>query len=263
MDISFNSRQRSNDYYLAMAQAARYRLIRTADIVAFRHLKDPITKHRFKGELTEFINGNLNAIRKAKDDLECKSAISNINEECINLEKQGTMLTLEKAKIFLTIRMERHQKEIGYTIEALGIVMGGVQMFSGAAIIQKATTTIGKAFGVHIVLNGADSIEESIYKLLGNKDAVGFMKKGYIGTAEFLGFDKKVGLVAYHSVDMSLALYGIFKLSLKPDAWRLYRFIPDDYYRQINTMSRAALSLKFISAGNKARIISGALNNDE
>ncbi|MBW7981299.1 DUF4225 domain-containing protein [Enterobacillus tribolii] len=262
MDISFNSRQRSNDYYLAIAQAARYRLIRTADIVAFRHLKDPIIKHRFKQELIDFINENLDTIRKAKNDLECKSAISNINEECFNLEKQGTMLSLEKAKVFLTVRMERHQKEIGYTIEAINIVLGGAQVVSGAGILYKATTTIGKLAGTHVIFSGADIATENISKLMGDREAIGFMKNGYMGTAAFFGFDKKVGLIAYHSVDMGTSLYGIFKLTRKPDARRLYRYISSDFYRQVNNMSRAALTLKFISSGNKIRIISGIMNED-
>ena len=263
MDISFNSQQRNNNYYLAMAQAAKHRLIRTADIVAFRHLKDPITKHRFKGEISSFAEGNLNIIRKAKSDSVCKEAINNINEECMFLEKQGTMLTLERAKVFLTVRMERHKKEIGYTIEAIGVVVGGVQFASGIGFAAKATTFIGRFIGVHIALNGLDAAAENIFKLKGNSDAVGFMKQGYMGTAEFLGFDRKVGLIAYHSVDMGTSLYGIFKLNLKPDARRLFRFIPEDYYRQINTMSRTALAFKFIGAGNKIRIISGILNDDD
>lgn len=264
MDISFNSRQRNNDYYLAMAQAAKYRLIRTADIVAFRHLKDPITKHRFKGEISSFVEGNLNIIRKAESDSVCKEAISNINEECISLEKQGTMLTLEKAKVFLTIRMERHQKEIGYTIEAIGVVVGGGQVVAGYGVFVKATTFVGKLAGAHITLSGVDALTENAAKLFfGEREYVGFMKKGYMGVAEFLGFDRKVGLIGYHSVDMTTSLYGIFKLTLKPDARRLFRFIPEDYYRQVNTMSRTSLALKFIGAGYKVRIISEIVNEEQ
>lgn len=205
----------------------------------------------------------MNAIRDAEDDSVCKEAISNINEESLSLEKRGSMLSLEQAKVFLTIRMERHQKETGYTIEAIGVIVGGVQVVSGLGIAAKATTFLGKLIGAHITLNGVDALTENAAKLLfGDREYVGFMKKGYMGVADFLGFDKKIGLIGYHSVDMATSLYGVFKLTLKPDARRLFKYIPEDYYRQINTISRTALTLKFIGAGNKIRIISGIMNED-
>jgi hypothetical protein len=74
------------------------------------------------------------------------------------------------------------------------------------------------------------------------------MRDGFEGSAEFLGFDRKVGLLAYQLVDLSTSYYGMFKLTLKPDAWRLYRYLAPDFMRQVTTMSRTALAIKGVSA---------------
>ncbi|MFT8209628.1 MAG: DUF4225 domain-containing protein [Symbiopectobacterium sp.] len=262
MDIYLNQRAANNQYYYALGQSAAFDLLKTARIVASRHISDLFLKAKFEEEIRRFSEGNLNAIRSASSTSECQQAIDNIKGECANIERQGTMLSLEKAKVFITVSMEKREKEIGYTIDAIGVMLGGVQLISGIGIFAAATTYVGRLIGAHILLNGASSAKESFDHLLGNDNAVGFMKSGYIKTAEFLGFDKKSGLLAYHSVDLVTSFYGIVKLTLKPDAWRLFRYIPSDYYRKINTMSRASLTLKMIGAGNKIRVMSDIYNDD-
>ncbi|PWC14964.1 hypothetical protein B4923_02685 [Brenneria roseae subsp. americana] len=262
MDIYLNRNNVNNQYFLAMAQAAAFDLMKTARIVSSRHIKDLFLKAKFEDEIRRFSNGNLDAVRNASSPSECQIAISNIREECANIEKQGTMLSLEKAKVFITVNMEKREKEIGYTINAIGVIVGGAQIVSGFGVIASTATYIGKFIGANIVLNGVSSSMESFLHLIGRDNSVGFMKSGYMHTAEFLGFDKKSGLLAYHSVDLVSSFYGIVKLTLKPDAWRLFKYIPSDYYRKINTMSRASLMLKMVGAGNKIRIMSDIHKDD-
>ncbi|WP_189315176.1 DUF4225 domain-containing protein [Pectobacterium peruviense] len=262
MDNYLNRNSVNNQYFLAMAQAASFDLIKTARIVSARHINDLFLKAKFEDEIRRFSNGNLDIVRNASSSSECQIAINNIKEECANIEKQGTMLSLEKTKVFITISMEKRDKEFGYTINAIGVIVGDAQFVSGVGIAYAATGYLGRFIGAHIALNGASSLSESIFHLIGREDSVGFMKSGYIRTAEFLGFDKRSGLLAYHSVDLVTSFYGIVKLTLKPDAWRLFRYIPSDYYRKINTMSRASLMLKMIGAGNKIRIMSDIYKDD-
>ncbi|KHS89860.1 DUF4225 domain-containing protein [Pectobacterium brasiliense] len=262
MDNYLNRNSVNNQYFLAMAQAAAFDLIKTARIVSSRHINDLFLKAKFEDEIRRFSNGNLDIVRNASSSSECQVAINNIKEECANIEKQGTMLSLEKAKVFITINMEKREKEIGYTINAIGVMVGGAQFVSGFGILAGATTYIGRFIGAHIAFTGASSSIESFFHLIGDDNEIGFMKSGYIRTAEFLGFDKKSGLLAYHSVDLVTSFYGIVKLTLKPDAWRLFRYIPSDYYRKINTMSRASLMLKMAGAGNKIRIMSDIYKDD-
>ncbi|KHN49520.1 DUF4225 domain-containing protein [Pectobacterium fontis] len=262
MDNYLNRNSVNNQYFLAMAQTAAFDLMKTARIVSSRHIHDLFLKAKFEDEIRKFSNGNLEVVRNASSSSECQTAINNIREECANIENQGTMLSLEKAKVFITINMEKREKEIGYTINAIGVILNGAQVFSGFGVIAGSTTYIGKLAGAHIVLSSASASLESFLHLIGRDDEIGFMKSGYMHAAEFLGFDKKAGLLAYHSVDLVTSFYGIVKLTLKPDAWRLFRYIPSDYYRKINTMSRASLMLKMIGAGNKIRIMSDIYKDD-
>ncbi|CNH18607.1 putative inner membrane protein [Yersinia aldovae] len=256
MDIYLNRRERDNNYFLALAQSAANDLIKTAKIVSSRHIKDFFLKARFENEIKQLSDGNLNIIRNAKSDAECRAAISNIKEECANIERQGTMLSLDRAKVYITINMEKYNNEIGYTINAIGIVTSALQIAGGYGVVTKAGFMLGKLAGAHLVVSGASSVFENFIRLLGNEEYVGFMEKGYRVTAKFMGFDPKMGSMAYHFVDMASSLYGVFTLNLKPDMWRLFRYIPNDYYRNFTRMSQSALLLKFVGAGNKIRIIS-------
>ncbi|WP_016680068.1 DUF4225 domain-containing protein, partial [Yersinia pestis] len=58
------------------------------------------------------------------------------------------------------------------------------------------------------------------------------------------------------------SFYGVIKLSLKPDAWRLYKYIPSDYYRKINSMSKLALTIQGVKATNKIRVIGSTYLDD-
>ncbi|EKN3565123.1 DUF4225 domain-containing protein [Yersinia enterocolitica] len=256
MDIYLNRRERDNNYFLALAHSAANDLMKTAKIVSSRHIKDFFLKARFESEVKQLSDGNLNIIRNAKTDSECRAAISNIKEECANIERQGTMLSLDRAKVYITINMEKYNNEIGYTINAIGVVTSGLQMSTGFGLIAKSGFILGKLAGAHLVVSGASTGAENFLRLLGDDEYTGVMEKGYRATAKFMGFEPKVGSMAYHAVDMASSLYGVVALSLKPDVLRLFRYIPSDYYRNITKMSQGALMLKFAGAGNKIRIIS-------
>ncbi|WP_052018698.1 DUF4225 domain-containing protein [Erwinia mallotivora] len=70
------------------------------------------------------------------------------------------------------------------------------------------------------------------------------MKKAYIGSAQFLGFDEKVGELAYTSMDLSLSVYGMVRLVMKPQTYRLFHYLSTDYVRGIKDMSRFDLGVE-------------------
>ena len=73
------------------------------------------------------------------------------------------------------------------------------------------------------------------------------MKKPYIAGAEFLGFDHKTGVLAYSIMDLGLSAYGMGRLIIKPESWRLYRYLMSDYVRGIKEMSRFDLGVEIYS----------------
>ncbi|BCQ43372.1 hypothetical protein ERHA55_08990 [Erwinia rhapontici] len=78
-----------------------------------------------------------------------------------------------------------------------------------------------------------------------------------------MGFDLRIGLTTYHSMEIVSSAYGVFKMSLKADAWRLYKFIPSDFYIQVGRMSKASLMLEVVVSGNNLRFIYGMHSGGE
>ena len=90
-----------------------------------------------------------------------------------------------------------------------------------------------------MVLNGANNTYESGRNLLENRsDAVGPLRKGYRALSGVLGSGNCEADIAYGVVDLSSSAYGIGKLVLKPDAWRLFRYVRSDYVRAYHHASR-------------------------
>ncbi|MFK8258616.1 DUF4225 domain-containing protein [Erwinia sp. AnSW2-5] len=266
MDIYLNRRSNDNKYFSAMGQSAASDLHRVAEIVGGKHIRDHFIRARFLGEVKAFANANLHEISNAKSDAQCKAAINNIKEESNNISTQGDRLTMGQAKIFLTVSMEKYNKELGYTIDAVGLALGAGQFFGSGAIVKSAfdsASVIGKIAGFYVMASGASSTSESLLKLLGSDSAPNLLRDSYVGIAHFMGFDKKAGLTAYHSMEIITSAYGVFRMSVKPDSWRLYKFIPSDFYIQVGRMSKASLMLEVVVSGNNLRFIYGMHSGGE
>lgn len=66
----------------------------------------------------------------------------------------------------------------------------------------------------------------------------------------------------YNAVTLTASIYSIFGLASKPGAWRLFRWLPRDYFRKVDTMSRPKLTMKIIGYGVRAKVVFDLLNVD-
>lgn len=78
----------------------------------------------------------------------------------------------------------------------------------------------------------------------------GVFADGAIAAAQFLGFRGNTGLALYNGVSLAANIYGVFGLMRKPDAWRLFHYVPQDYYRKVSSMSRPMLTMKILLVSN-------------
>ncbi|WP_158783022.1 DUF4225 domain-containing protein [Pantoea sp. BAV 3049] len=252
---NYLAKDRFSDYFLTMANLEARQLSATARTVSSMHLTDLITRMRFMDEVQRFISSQIQTIRSAKNDAVCQECLNNLRQERHFLGVQNEMLSTGRAAVSASVKFYHdNEKIIGYVIDGIGVILGGLQIVAGAGVMAASLATgnvIGTVVGVHLILNGTSTLVEKISKLEGNKDAVGFMKNAYMDSAEFFGFDRKLGMLAYQGVDLGTSYYGILKLSLKPKAWRLFHYIPSDYFRKISSMSRPALAIKGVSAAGK------------
>ncbi len=265
MDIGLSARERNNNYFYAMAKIDADKLINISRRVSFNNIQDAFLRSRFESDVKEFAERNLTFIRSAKTDNECKEGIDNLKMECYHLSSQDSMLSLKQAKVYISAKIEEHDKVIGYVIDGIAVVLGGMQMVAGGGILLSSLGSgniVGTIVGAHLILSGVSSISEGVQRLRGNNNATGPMQNVYMGAAEFLGFERKTGMLAYYAADLTTSFYGVIKLSLKADAWRLYRYLPTDYYRKISSMGRPALAIQGIKATNKLRVIGNTSLDD-
>lgn len=164
-----------------------------------------------------------------------------------------------KAKVVASATLEKKLDTWGYIINGVGVVIGGAQVVAGFLLLTGSIAhgnIVGMAAGGLLMLHGVNGVQEGIMNLAKDRnDQIGDIKKGYLLTASFLGFDNKVGKLAYSVIDLSLSGYGLLRMIMKPDAWRLFKYLPSDYVRNFKAMGAPALTLEGI--GDTLSIKSG------
>lgn len=81
--------------------------------------------------------------------------------------------------------------------------------------------------------------------------------------AEFMGFSRDVGLGVFNATTLAASVYSVFGLTGKAEAWRLFRYLPGDYYRKVQTMSPGKLSMKVLGWGVSAKVVLELLTHDD
>ncbi|AUX71777.1 DUF4225 domain-containing protein [Erwinia pyrifoliae] len=252
---NYLDKNRFKNYFLVMANAEANQLVSIANILSLLHLKDGMVRMKFQDEVRDFANLQLNTISSTTSDDQFQECIQNLKKESHNLSIQDRMLRTGQATISSSIKFYHdNEKIIGYVIDGIGVVLGTLQMVAGVGVFAGSLATgnvLGMLAGSALVANGAGSAVESIDKLRGIPNPSNPVKEAYEDTAEFFGFDPRLGLLAYQVVDLTTSYYGIFKLTLKPETWRLFKYLPTDYYRKVQVMSKPALALKGVGAAVK------------
>ncbi|WP_147198908.1 DUF4225 domain-containing protein [Pantoea sp. CCBC3-3-1] len=252
------------DYFLTMANAEANQLLAHANHLSLIYLKDGLNRLQFQDDVKAFVNAQLNIIRSGSSDEQCQNCIQNLKKENEYLTIQDRMLRAGTAAVHASVELVKKGDIWGYVINGVGVVLSGLQVIAGVSVVGASLATgtiIGTAFGGMLVLHGLNGVQESVENLIyGKSDSEGLLKQGYVATAEFLGFDQKVGQIAYSSTDLALSVYGIVRLVQKPEAWRLFYFLNTDYVRGIKEMSRKELFIEVYNDGMAIKSISDNYN---
>lgn len=134
MDVFFGA-DRFKNYFLTMAHAEANGLFNTAVSVSAFHLHDPLARVRFQDDVKRFIQAQFVTIRKSKEDSQCQQCIQAIRQERDNLLIQDRMLRTGEAVLTASVRFyQGNEKTIGYVIDGIGIILGGVQIAVGIGL---------------------------------------------------------------------------------------------------------------------------------
>ena len=241
-------KNRFSSYFLTMANLEAQQLYSKATEVSFLHLKDGFTQMAFQDDVKRFIDAQLSTIRSASSESDCHECLRNLQEEHKNLSIQDQMLRSGQAALHASVQFIKSDNVWHWVINGVGIVLGSLQVIAGIGVIEASLATgmvFGAGFGALLIAHGANSVQESALNLYhGVDDSRGLLKRSYIAGAEFLGFDEKTGELAYTIMDLGLSAYGMSRLIVKPEIWRLFRHLPTDYIRGIKQMSRFDLGVE-------------------
>ncbi|MDK1703521.1 DUF4225 domain-containing protein [Serratia rubidaea] len=241
------------------------KLINIANTMSSFHLRDGLTRIKFVQEIKDVVEQQFAAARRAKSNENYTECIKNLRTEIENLQEQDRMLRTRAAKLYAKVEFIReNNKIVGYVISAVNIVISGLVITGGVAMMS-TMTPLGVLAGAILVVDGANGITKEIINLsLGAQGhSEGVMADAAMDIAQFMGFKAESGLAFYRAGTLSASVYGIFGLARKSAAWRLFRWIPHDYYRKMETMSRPKLTMKIVGDGLKAKVLIDLLSIDQ
>jgi len=219
------------------------KLINTANRLSDFHLKDGLTRMQFVQEIKSVVDKQFAAARQAKSDEECLACVKNLRSEIENLEEQGRLLRNKTAKLYAKVEFVRENNRIvGYMISAVHVVLSGFAVVGGALMIS-TMTPVGVLAGAVLVVEGLNGLSKELITNLSDVQTDGMFADGAIQAAEFMGFKAESGLAFYNTITLTANVYSIWGLAKKPGAWRLFRWMPRDYFREVDTMSRPKLTM--------------------
>lgn len=78
-----------------------------------------------------------------------------------------------------------------------------------------------------------------------------------------LGGKELGGDMAYGAMDLTMSAYGVGRMVLKPDAWRLFRYVKTDYINAYNASGKGALLIEGINTILTGRSMYMDIKNNE
>ncbi|WP_339456594.1 DUF4225 domain-containing protein [Pseudomonas sp. EA_65y_Pfl1_P120] len=212
----------SCDYWMVSAAAGK--LGSQASTLGVRYIKDGTLRLQFNREVAYYAKSIVNDVSQGKKSPE-----------------QGLQDLKNEQSSLLSQSFEIAQKGVG-------AIAGAFQIATGAGICYGSAGTLCLFAGAPMMAHGANNLYENGRNLLENRsDTQGPVRKVYQEGAKLLGGGALEGNMAYGTVDLGLSAYGVGRMVLKPDAWRLYRYINTDYIKSYKTMGSSALIFEGVS----------------
>ncbi|AXF77093.1 DUF4225 domain-containing protein [Erwinia tracheiphila] len=214
---------------------------------AFQYLPSAGARMAFLQEISTLVNGVTREVSINCMSLNC--AVETLNEEAAHLRQQQFQLMTGRMVQYAAIKKERIGRAVNLLVKQVGFIGGGTQVFAGFGVCAASVGMACATFGTPLIAQGANNFYENGYYLLFRKEKAGYLREGYRSVARHLGYSDKDADLAYATVDLSLSIYGMSRLVLKPDTFRLFRHINTDNIRGWRDMGRVSLGLEGMADG--------------
>lgn len=207
------------DYWIVSKAACR--LLNQACTLGARHIKDGTLRLQFNREVAYYARSIVNDVAEGKKSPE--HGLKDIKNEQNSLLSQSWAVA---------------QKGVG-------TIAGAMQLVAGAGICYGSAGTLCLVAGVPMMAHGANNVYENGRNLLDDRtDVQGPVRKGYQAAAKAVGFGEREGNMAYGAIDLGLSAYALGRYVLKPDAWRLFRYVRTDYVRSYRGMGAGTMGFE-------------------
>ena len=172
----------------------------------------------------------------------------------VNEVEQGKRTPYEGLQALRNEQSSLLSQSMDIAKKGVGVIAGAFQFAAGAGICYGSAGTLCLFMGAPLMAHGANNVYESGRDLwTGRSDTQGPVRKGYQTLAKSLGGTDSEGNMAYGAMDLTLSAYGVGRMVLKPDAWRLFRYVNTDYIRAYRTVGKHALIFEGVSDGLTGR----------
>ncbi len=197
-----------------------------ACILSSRHIQDPMLRLNFNREVAFYTQG----------------IVQDVQNGVVTQEKGMAALLAEKRQLL------SQSRELAF--KGIGVTAGTLQFIAGAGVCYGSGGLLCPLFGVPLMAHGANNVYENGRNLVERRsDTHGPLRKLYQSAAKLMGRGELEGNLAYGAVDVGTSFYGLGRLVLKPDAWRLFRYVRADYVRVYSRTSARGLVFEAISNG--------------
>lgn len=206
----------SNDFW-EVSQAAGC-LANQACSVSARHIKDGMLRLQFNRE------------------------VSGVARHIVNEVSAGNMTAAQGLRALKNERDYLLKQSSEVVMKGAGLIAGVLQIVTGGSICYFSAGSLCAVAGLPLIAHGANNAYENARNLIKDStDSEGYVRKGYQLLATMNGGSDRDGNIAYGVVDIGLSVYTMRRLVLKPGAWRLFRYVRDDYVKSYMAMGRKAL----------------------
>ncbi|MHA0917326.1 DUF4225 domain-containing protein [Kosakonia cowanii] len=262
MDIALFPGQQGRQWADTMINLEVRKLVNTANIVGGNHLRDGLARIKFMDDIKSFVAEQFSVARAAKNNDECMQCIQNIRAENDSLLQQSQMLRNRSAQLYAKVELVKEDNKIvGYMISALKVVAAGVQIALGVGAMM-SMMPVGMLAGAILVIDGANDISREINRqFLDMPQSQGMVADGVMDITQFMGFRRESGLGVYEGINLAASITTVFGAIRKPDAWKLFRWLPLDFYRTVDGMNRAKLTMKVMGWGVSAKVVFDLMSN--
>ncbi len=221
----------------------------TAYSLGYKYIHNSDVRGAFLKEEDDFINN----IEKEVGQycLSYDAGIRMMKKELEHLNRQKHELDMNKLQLYIIAEKEKEKNSFTtITLKRVGFVSGGMQIYAGGSICVASLGLACAGFGAPLMAHGSNNMYENGYYLLYREDVSGYTKDAYRYVANTLGYSNDDADIVYNVADLGLSGYGLGRQVLKPDAWKLFRYIKTDYTRGWKLMGDAELGVELIGDAN-------------